>query len=90
MDIYKVSAHSLCLFLVLFFLFVSASEHQHVFVSALRLFRVSINHSGYLFVQNSIMNVSLFGVKIFVKGRPDDAVVVYGYAELLCKLVQVG
>ena len=36
------------------------------------------------------MNVSLFGVKIFVKGRPDDAVVVYGYAELLCKLVQVG
>ena len=90
MDIHKVSAHSLSLFLVLFFLFVSASEHEHVLVSALRLFGVPINYSCYLLVQNSIMNVRLFWVKIFVKGRPDDTVVVDGYAELLCKLVQIG
>ncbi len=66
-DKHEIRAHSFRLLLVLFFLLVPSPEHEHVLVSALRLFRVSVDNSSNFFIQDSVVNVRLFWMEILVE-----------------------
>lgn len=87
MNIYKICTHAFGLSLILLRLFISTSKHKHILIASLRLFWVPIYDSGYLFIQNPIMNVGFFGMEIFVEWCPDHAVAVDGYAVLLGEFV---
>ena len=59
-------------------------------MAALGLLGIAVDDSGHLFVEDSVVDVGLLGVEIFVKRCPDDAVRVDGHSKLLGDLGKVG
>ena len=89
-DVYKVHPRPLGFLLILFLIVVPGSpHHEGVVVAALGLLGVAVDHPSHLLVEDSVVNVGLFGVEVFVKRCPDDAVGVYGHSELLGNLGEV-
>lgn len=88
--IYKISAQSFWLFLILFLFILPSTKIKHVIMPSLWLLRISIDNSCYLLIENSIVNVGLFGVKIFVEGSTNYTVAVDWDAEMLGYLVDIG
>lgn len=57
---------------------------------AFGLFCVAVDDSGNFFVEDTIVDVGLLGVEVFVEGGSDHAVGVNPDAELLGDLADVG
>lgn len=83
-DINKINSRSLWLFLILFLIFFSTSHHKSIVVSPFGLLRISIYDSSNFFIENSIVDVGLFWMEVFVKRCADHTVRVDCDTKLLC------
>jgi hypothetical protein len=48
-----------------------------------------MNDPGNFFIEYTIMNVRFFGVKVFIKGSPYNAIRVDGYSKFFSDLANV-
>lgn len=62
--------------MILFFFIVPSSHHEGIVVSSLGLLGVAVDNSGDLFVENSIVDIGLFGMEIFVEGSSDNTIII--------------
>lgn len=70
----KINTCPFWLFLILFLIFISSSHHKSVIMSTLRLLGIAINDSSHLLIENSVVNVSLFRMEVFIKRRTNHTV----------------
>ena len=69
--------------MVFFFVVVASAHHEGVVLSAFGFFGVAVDDSGHFFVEDAVVDVGFFRVEVFIEGGADDAIGVYGDAELL-------
>lgn len=85
----KINSCSFWLFLILFLIFLPSSHHKSIIVSALWLLRIAIYDSSDFLVQDSVVNIGLFWMKVFIKRSADNTVRVDCNTKLLCSFAYV-
>ena len=89
-DVNKVNTCTFWFLLILLLIIISCSSHHEcVMLTSFWLFGVSIDNSSHLLIENSIVNVRLFGVEIFVKRCSDNTVRVDSHSKFTNHLVDI-
>ncbi len=89
-DIYKVNTCSFRFFLIFLFVLFTSPSHESSIVTSFRFFCISIDNTGNFFIEDSVMNVGLFGMEVFIERGSDDTVRVNGDAKFFGGFTDVG
>lgn len=69
--------------MILFLFIISAAKHEAIIGSIFEFFSIAIDDSCDFLIEDTIVDVCLLGVEVFVKRSPDDAIRIDCDAEFL-------
>lgn len=83
---YKVNTSPLWFFLIFLLIFLSPSQHKSIVPSPFWLFSIAVCHSCDFLIENSIVDISLFRMEVFIKGCSDDTIRIYNDSKFFSQL----